>query len=46
MIINPNKDERDAENYQPLQLTNCLAEIYETAENNIFLTLCGVFGGM
>ena len=41
------KQKKDAENYRPISLTNCIAKISETAVKNIVLAHCenkDVFG--
>ena len=43
------KTKKDAENYRPISLTNCIAEICETAVKNFVLAHCeeiDVFGEM
>ena len=37
MLPNPNKNKKDAENYRPISLTNCIAKICETAVKNFVL---------
>ena len=45
----PIKNKKDAKNYQPISLTNCIAKICETEVKNFVLAHCvenGVFGKM
>ena len=37
MLPKPNKNKKDAENYRPISLTNCIAKICETAVKNFVL---------
>ena len=49
MLPKLNKNEKDAENYRPISLSNCIAKICETAVKNNVLTHCednDVFGEM
>ena len=49
MLPKPNKNKKDAENYRPISLTNCIAKICETAVKNFVLAHCeenDVFGEM
>ena len=49
MLPKPNKNKKDAENYRPISLTNCIATISETAVKNFVLAYCeenDVFGEM
>ena len=49
MLPNPNKNKKDAENYRPISLTNCIAKSCETAVKSIVLAHCeenDVFGEM
>ena len=40
MLSKPNKNKKDAENYRPISLTNCIAKICETAVKNFVLAHC------
>ena len=47
MLPKPNKNKKAAENYRPISLTNCIANICETAVKNFVLARCeekNVFG--
>ena len=47
MLPKPDKNEKDAENYRPISLTNCIAKLCETAVKNFVLAHCeknDVFG--
>ena len=40
MLPKPNKNKKDAENYRPISLTNCIAKICETAVKKFVLAHC------
>ena len=40
MLPKPNKNRKDAENYRPISLTNCIAKICETAVKKFVLAHC------
>ena len=49
ILPKPNKNKKNAENYQPISLTTCIEKICKTAVKNIVLAHCGnndVFGEM
>ena len=49
MLPKPNKNKKDAGNYRPISLTNCIAKICDTAVKNFVLAHCeenDVFGEM
>ena len=49
MLPKPNKNKKDAENYRPISLTNCIAKICETAVKKFVLAHCeenNIFGEM